>query len=68
MVQKFVDYLRESKEELRKVVWPSRQVVLRDTVIVVAISLTMAVFFGALDFGLNIGFEKLLEYSASRGF
>lgn len=67
MVQKFVSYLRESKEELRKVVWPTRQVVLRDTIIVVAISVAMAVFFGALDFGLNIGFEKLLEYAANRG-
>lgn len=65
MFGKFVTYLRESKEELRKVVWPSRQTVIRDTIIVVSISLVMAVFFGGLDFGLNQAFEALLDRSAT---
>ena len=65
MVAKVMSYVRESREELRKVVWPSRQVVLRDTVIVVTISLATAVFFGALDFGLNAGFQALLDRMAS---
>jgi preprotein translocase subunit SecE len=56
-----VNYVRESREELGKVAWPSRSVVIRDTVIVVAVSLSMAVFFGAVDYGLSKGLEKLLS-------
>lgn len=62
-----VNYVRESKEELKKVAWPSRKVVVRDTIIVVSISLTMAVFFGAVDYGLSTGFQKLIEYVALQG-
>jgi preprotein translocase subunit SecE len=62
-----VNYVRESKDELKKVVWPSRKIVVRDTIIVVSISLVMAAFFGAADFGLSTGFQKLIEYVALRG-
>jgi preprotein translocase subunit SecE len=62
-----VNYVRESKEELKKVAWPTRQTVIRDTVIVVSISLATAVFFGAIDFGLSTGFQKLIEYAALQG-
>lgn len=55
-----VNYVTESREELRKVAWPSRSVVMRDTIIVVAVSLSMAVFFGVVDYGLSKGLEKLL--------
>ena len=61
MFDKITSYVRESREELRKVVWPTRQMVVRDTLIVVSISLAMAIFFGALDFGLNVGFQALLD-------
>lgn len=61
MFDKIVSYVRESREELRKVVWPSRKMVVRDTLVVVGISFAMAVFFGALDFGLNAGFQALLD-------
>jgi len=57
---KFVNYVKESKDELRKVAWPSRKVVVRDTVIVVCVSVAMAVFFGVIDYGLSKGIEKLL--------
>jgi preprotein translocase subunit SecE len=61
------NYVRESRDELRKVAWPSRQTVIRDTLIVVGISVVMAAFFGALDFGLSTGVQKLLEYRALKG-
>ncbi|HTK04425.1 MAG TPA: preprotein translocase subunit SecE [Candidatus Eisenbacteria bacterium] len=57
---KFVTYVKESKDELRKVAWPSRKVVIRDTVIVVCVSVSMAIFFGVVDYGLSTGLEKLL--------
>lgn len=65
MFDKITSYVRESREELRKVVWPNRETVVRDTIIVVGISVAMAIFFGALDFGLNKGFEGILERAAT---
>lgn len=56
-----VSYVKESKEELKKVSWPTRKVILRDTFIVLGISIAMGIFFGALDYGLALGFEKILE-------
>lgn len=61
------NYIRESAEELRKVAWPSRKTVVRDTLVVVSISVVMAAFFGLLDFGLSTGFQKLLEWRALKG-
>lgn len=55
-----VNYVKESREELKKVAWPTRNVVIRDTLVVVAVSLTMAIFFGVIDFGLSKGLEQLL--------
>jgi preprotein translocase subunit SecE len=56
-----VNYVKESNEELRKVAWPNRKRVVRDTLIVIGISFAVAVFLGALDFGLSKGFEAVLE-------
>lgn len=53
-------YFRESREELRKVVWPSRKQTTNDTLLVVAISLFVAVFLGLLDLLMNYGIEKLV--------
>lgn len=58
---KLIAYVKESKDELRKVAWPSRKMVVRDTLIVVCVSVSMAVFFGVIDYGLSTGLEKLLS-------
>ena len=65
MANAFTTYLRESSEELRKVAWPTRQTVIRDTGIVLAACVLLAVVFGGLDFGLSQGFAKLIELTAS---
>ncbi|MEA3249537.1 MAG: preprotein translocase subunit SecE [Patescibacteria group bacterium] len=56
-----VNYVRNSKDELKKVTWPTRQRVIRDTSIVVAISLGMAIFFSLADKIFDIGFQKLIS-------
>jgi len=55
-----VNYVKESREELRHVTWPTRQQVVRDTVVVIGVSVALAAFFGASDFGLNKGLQQLL--------
>ena len=58
-----IRYLREVKEELEKVAWPTRADVLRYSGLVVAVSVGMAVFFAALDWVLTLGLEKLISLS-----
>ena len=40
----FIDYLRNSKEELRKVSWPTRNDLIKNTIGVIIASLAIAVF------------------------
>jgi len=46
-------YLKETRGELRKVTWPTRQESQRLTVIVLAVTAIMAIFLGVLDFGFS---------------
>ncbi len=47
-------------DELRKVVWPSRQETGNLTVVVLVVAIAMGVFLGAIDFGLNRVVENTL--------
>lgn len=58
---KVAKYFLESKEELAKVVWPSRREIVMHSLLVIVISLAMAAYFGLVDYGLSTGFEKLLN-------
>jgi preprotein translocase subunit SecE len=49
-------FLRETRDELKKVTWPTRQEVVRLTMVVIVVSLVVGLFLGALDFS----FTKLL--------
>ena len=53
-----VKYLYDARQELHKVTWPSQREIGKSTVLVIALSLVLAAFLGAADYGLN----KLLEY------
>lgn len=56
-----VNYVRNSKEELKKVTWPTRERVIRDTIVVVCISVAVAVFFASADKLFELGFQKLIS-------
>jgi preprotein translocase subunit SecE len=46
---RLVRYLKETRAELRKVTWPTRQQATNLTLIVLAVTLAMALFLGAWD-------------------
>jgi preprotein translocase subunit SecE len=46
-------WFRETRGELRKVVWPSREEALRLSYVVIAISLVMGAVLGVADLVLN---------------
>lgn len=45
-----VNYFRETRAELRKVSWPTRQQATNLTLIVLAVTVAMAIFLGAVDY------------------
>lgn len=51
-------FLTETRDELKKVTWPTRQEVIRLTAVVIAVSVIVGVFIGGLDFV----FTKLLTF------
>ena len=51
-MQPIITFFREARGELTKVAWPSRQDIIRNTIIVVVVSLVVAAFLGSLDAGL----------------
>ncbi len=57
---RLMQYLRETRAELRKVVWPTREEAINLTVIVVSTIAIMSVFFGAIDYWLTTLFRFLL--------
>jgi len=55
----FGNYLRESRDELRKIKWPSRDTTVQYSAIVI-LSVTLAtIVFGLIDFGLSRLFTQL---------
>ncbi len=45
-----IRYLRETRAELRKVTWPTREEAMRLTLVVIVTILVMAVILGLLDY------------------
>ncbi len=53
-------YFRELRSELKKVVWPTPQQVLKNTLIVAGCVLVVGVFIWMFDFVAQIGFTNLV--------
>lgn len=53
MFQNITTFLKESKVELKKVTWPTRQETIRYTITVIIISGAVALFLGGIDVGLQ---------------
>lgn len=61
VVKSVVNYLKEVRLELSKVIWPTRADVIKLTVIVFIFSAIVAIYVG----GLDVIFTKLLEQALS---
>jgi preprotein translocase SecE subunit len=56
-------YVRSSVAELKKVSWPNKDTTVRYSMLVIIVSIAVAAFFGALDFG----FSRLVTFTLSLG-
>lgn len=52
-----LQFIKEARSELKKVVWPSKKETIRLTAIVLGVSLVVSLYLGLLDFT----FTKLIE-------
>lgn len=57
---RIAQYFRETRAELRKVVWPTREEATNLTLIVVVTIIVMAAFFGTVDYLLSQLFRLLI--------
>ena len=58
MIRKLGAFLQESRQELRRVNWPTRQETVRLSLIVIGISLGLALFLGLFDYLFTIGITR----------
>jgi preprotein translocase subunit SecE len=54
-------WLRETRSELRKVTWPTREEALRLTYVVIGLSIAMGALLGATDLILNTLYGLLVR-------
>jgi len=55
------EFVREVVAEFRKVAWPSRQELINSTVVVIAVTVVVALFLGAVDVVLARIVERILR-------
>ncbi|MEA2098318.1 MAG: preprotein translocase subunit SecE [Patescibacteria group bacterium] len=53
ILKEIKNYIIGVKTEAKKVSWPSKRVAIKDSLIVIGISLTAAAFLGGVDYALN---------------
>jgi len=59
-LQKALNFLKESKTELKKVKWPTLKETLQYTLVVIIISLVVAIYLGGLDYIFSFLLRKFI--------
>ena len=60
MFNKLVKFIKEVRNELKRVSWPSRDDVRESTTVVIVVVLVLAVFIGLVDWALSFLVSFLL--------
>ncbi len=53
MINKITKFLKEIRQELTKVAWPSKDELRDSTIVVILLSILLSAFIGVVDFGLS---------------
>jgi len=61
-MSKITDYFKETRTELKHVVWPSRSQTIYYTLIVIVLSVLVAYYLGIFDFIFSEGLEKIISF------
>ncbi len=57
---KIAKFFRETKSELKKIAWPTRETTIRLTILVIIVSLVVGMFLGLIDLGFKSLFSLML--------
>jgi preprotein translocase subunit SecE len=57
-VEKYVNFLKDVKAELKKVAWPSKDETIGTTTVVIIFVVLMAIFLGVIDVTLS----KIIQF------
>ena len=57
-----IDYLKETRGEMKQVSWPTRRTAIAFTVIVILVSIITAFYLGFFDFVFTSGLKTLLPH------
>ena len=60
-ITRLVEYIKSSRLELKKVVWPSRKEVIEHTALVIGVSLGLAAFLGLVDYVLTLVIQIIFK-------
>ena len=60
-MEKVLDYIRESRAELKKVTWPTKQQLWYSTIIVIVVSAIATAYLGLVDLILTGIFSKIIQ-------
>jgi len=60
-MSKITEYIKETRTELKHVIWPSRAQTSHYTVIVIVLSIILGYYLGVFDFLFTKGLGKLLS-------
>lgn len=59
-MNKIINYIKASIEELKKVTWPTKKETYHYTVLVIVVSLVVAAYLGGLDYLFTLGLRDFL--------
>lgn len=59
-MSKITEYLKETRTELKHVIWPTRRQTLYYTLIVIVLSVLVGYYLGLFDYIFSRGLEKLI--------
>jgi preprotein translocase subunit SecE len=59
-MNKIINYFKTSWAEMKKVSWPTKKQTFEYSMLVICLSVGFALYFVALDYVFNLGFETLI--------
>ncbi len=62
MAAKIIDFFKEAKNELKKVVWPTKKEIINLTIVVVAVSFLVGLFLTGADFVFSRLMKIIIGY------
>lgn len=60
-MSKMLQFFRECRAELRKVVWPTREEVVSSVQVVIGLTVVVSIILGLLDFGFTEAFRAIMR-------